>query len=478
MGSYAQVVRRLRRLARQGQSMPFAIEVDGRFVGQVTRQQHRPRAPRSSPRIGYWLDRAVAGRGIMPTAVAMVIDHCFTTAGLHRIEICIRPENSNSLRVVEKLGLHEVGYAPRFLHIDGDWRDHRIFAVTVEECPGGMLARLDRPEDRRSHESHQLFCDTPMRHPSHARDREPNLSVVDLSALIFVALAVAWAVYLIPKALKHHDEVVRSRSVERFSAHDARAGAPRARQRRDARLVVTPEPPGLTCPTVETKASSAAPDPAVVRRAPRPPSARRPGVVATCSARSCSPTPSSSGSAVAHVVVWPSVAVPAGLLVMWLVACRVMVKGERAAARPVTISVPVAPSTIPDEVARLEPRTRSRSSIELARRRRRADRRGRPAALPEGASSRSAPKALSPSAPKAPGTWCRPPCRPTSPSRPPCGVRSRRSTSTPPASGPRVATTTTAPSPARPRSPSGASPQGGRRAPRLRPARRRPARLS
>ena len=39
--------------------------------------------------------------------------------------------------------MHEVGLAPRFLHIDGAWRDHRIYAVTVEECPGGMLARLD-----------------------------------------------------------------------------------------------------------------------------------------------------------------------------------------------------------------------------------------------------------------------------------------------------------------------------------------------
>ena len=82
----------------------------------------------------------------MPRAVAMVIDHCFFTAGLHRIEIAIRPENSNSLRVVEKLGIREVGYAPRFLHIDGAWRDHRIYAITVEECPDGMLARLDPRE--------------------------------------------------------------------------------------------------------------------------------------------------------------------------------------------------------------------------------------------------------------------------------------------------------------------------------------------
>lgn len=142
-GSYVQVIRRLRRLARQGQAMPFAVEVGGRFAGQVT-VNNIVRGSAQFASIGYWLDRAVAGRGVMPTAVAMVIDHCFTTAGLHRVEICVRPENTNSLRVVEKLGLHEVGFAPRFLHINGDWRDHRIFAVTVEDCPEGMLARVSR----------------------------------------------------------------------------------------------------------------------------------------------------------------------------------------------------------------------------------------------------------------------------------------------------------------------------------------------
>jgi ribosomal-protein-alanine N-acetyltransferase len=95
--------------------------------------------------MGYWIDRDFAGRGVMPRAVAMAIDHCFFTAGLHRVEIAIRPENSNSLRVVEKLEIREVGFAPRFLHIDGAWRDHRIYAVTVEECPEGMLARLQGP---------------------------------------------------------------------------------------------------------------------------------------------------------------------------------------------------------------------------------------------------------------------------------------------------------------------------------------------
>jgi ribosomal-protein-alanine N-acetyltransferase len=148
--TFRSLVARMHRYARQGLGMPFAIEVDGRFAGQIT-VNNIVRGSAQFASVGYWLDRDVAGRGVMPTAVALVIDHCFRSAGLHRIEIAIRPENSNSLRVVEKLGIREVGYAPLFLHIDGAWRDHRIYAITVEECPDGMLARL-ASSSQQSHE--------------------------------------------------------------------------------------------------------------------------------------------------------------------------------------------------------------------------------------------------------------------------------------------------------------------------------------
>ena len=114
--------------------------MEGRFAGQVT-VNNIVRGSAMFASVGYWLDKEFAGRGIMPRVVAMVIDHCFAT-GLHRIEIAIRPENSNSLRVVEKLGIREIGYAPKYLHIDGDWRDHRLYAVTREEVPKGLHARL------------------------------------------------------------------------------------------------------------------------------------------------------------------------------------------------------------------------------------------------------------------------------------------------------------------------------------------------
>ena len=149
------MVRSMRREARAGRQLPFVVEYDGRFVGQLT-VSNIVRGSAQYASIGYWIDQAYAGRGIITRAVAMVIDHCFEIVGLHRIEVAIRPENTASLRVVEKLGIKEIGYAPRYLHIDGDWRDHKLFAITREEVPHGLLHRLDsRDADADSHPSHE-----------------------------------------------------------------------------------------------------------------------------------------------------------------------------------------------------------------------------------------------------------------------------------------------------------------------------------
>jgi ribosomal-protein-alanine N-acetyltransferase len=135
------MIRQMRREARAGRALPFVVTYDGVMVGQV----HVTGITWGSAwwaSIGYWVSRDHAGRGITPIAVALAMDHCFTAVGLHRIEIAIRPENTASLRVVEKLGIQQVGAAPRYLHIDGAWRDHLLFAVTIEEAVGGILPRL------------------------------------------------------------------------------------------------------------------------------------------------------------------------------------------------------------------------------------------------------------------------------------------------------------------------------------------------
>ena len=138
--SFAGMVRRLRAEAREGRTLPWVITLDGDLVGQVT-VGGIARGSLLSGYIGYWIDSRVAGHGITPTAVAMASDHCFDVLGLHRIEINIRPENTASLRVVEKLGFRAEGAREKYLHIDGAWRDHLTFALCREDVPEGVLAR-------------------------------------------------------------------------------------------------------------------------------------------------------------------------------------------------------------------------------------------------------------------------------------------------------------------------------------------------
>ena len=154
LGPYIAMVRAMRREARQGQAVPWVVTYGGEFVGQLTVGSITWGSARSG-QVGYWIDEAYAGRGIITRAVAMAIDHSFGPVGLHRIEIAIRPENSNSLRVVEKLEIREIGYAPLYLHIDGAWRDHRLYAVTKEEVPHGVLSRLRASGNAANHSEPQ-----------------------------------------------------------------------------------------------------------------------------------------------------------------------------------------------------------------------------------------------------------------------------------------------------------------------------------
>jgi [ribosomal protein S5]-alanine N-acetyltransferase len=136
--TFGMMVRRLKREARESRTLPWALTYQGSLVGQLTVGGISWGSLRAAY-IGYWIDSQVAGRGIMPTAVAMALDHCFDTLHLHRVEINIRPENTASLRVVEKLGLRREGERAAYLHIDGDWRDHVTFVAYQGDFPDGVL---------------------------------------------------------------------------------------------------------------------------------------------------------------------------------------------------------------------------------------------------------------------------------------------------------------------------------------------------
>jgi hypothetical protein len=149
---------------------------------------------------------------------------------------------------------------------------------------------------------------------------------VDLSGLIFVALAVAWAAYLIPKALRHHDDVVRGRSIDRFS-HSMRVLARREPvNARQARLVETHAggPPTVAEPIAVPL--SADDQYAARRAATHRATRRRRRVLAVLLLAVVAVL----GGAVTGRLAWTYATVPAGLLIAWLVACRLMVRKEQA----------------------------------------------------------------------------------------------------------------------------------------------------
>ncbi|MFV0452657.1 MAG: GNAT family N-acetyltransferase [Propioniciclava sp.] len=150
--SFVDMVRAGNADGRAGRALPWAIALElptgqQRLVGQMTISGIAGGSARWGM-AGYWVSADVAGRGIAPTALALAADHMFgPMRRLHRLEVAIRPENHKSIRVVEKLGLRREGIRPGYMHVNGAWRDHVVYAIHSDEVgPQGLIARLAAPE--------------------------------------------------------------------------------------------------------------------------------------------------------------------------------------------------------------------------------------------------------------------------------------------------------------------------------------------
>lgn len=117
----------------------FAPEVPGHALGQIHLSQIA-RAPFCSALLGYSIDAAHEGRGLMREALTAVLADAFSARiGLHRVQANARPENTRSLALLERLGFEREGLAREYLFIDGAWRDHVMTALRAPHWPA------DRP---------------------------------------------------------------------------------------------------------------------------------------------------------------------------------------------------------------------------------------------------------------------------------------------------------------------------------------------
>ncbi len=135
--------------AKRGTILPFVIELDGRYVGQLTVGNIQRGAVRTAW-IGYWVDEAHSGKGIATAAVALGVDHCFGPVGLHRLDATVQPANEASQKVLKHIGFRQEGLLVRYMDVNKRWRDHLLFAPRGGgRGVGGRGARPVGPGDVR-----------------------------------------------------------------------------------------------------------------------------------------------------------------------------------------------------------------------------------------------------------------------------------------------------------------------------------------
>ena len=88
--------------------------------------------------LGYYAMAGKTGRGLMTEGLCAVLSIAFTDIELHRVEANVQPENYPSIALVQRIGFRLEGFSPRYLFIDGAWRDHQRWAITVEEFSSPM----------------------------------------------------------------------------------------------------------------------------------------------------------------------------------------------------------------------------------------------------------------------------------------------------------------------------------------------------
>ena len=108
---------------------------DGALVGMVNVNEI-VRGAFLSAYLGYHAFAPLAGSGRFRAGFGLALDAVFHDLGLHRVEANIQPTNLRSRALVESFGFRLEGFSPRYLHIDGAWRDHERWALLADEWAG------------------------------------------------------------------------------------------------------------------------------------------------------------------------------------------------------------------------------------------------------------------------------------------------------------------------------------------------------
>lgn len=82
--------------------------------------------------VGYKTDYEYICRGYATEALRYTLQLICEEYGMHRVEALTLPKNDASIRVLEKLGFQKEGYLHSAARVNGEWRDHNLYALIFE----------------------------------------------------------------------------------------------------------------------------------------------------------------------------------------------------------------------------------------------------------------------------------------------------------------------------------------------------------
>lgn len=123
----------LSRMGGKAYESRFVVDAASGALAGVINLSEIVRGAFQSGYLGYYAFAPHAGRGLMTGGMRQVIDRAFGELGLHRVEANIQSDNVASIALVRRLGFRREGYSPRYLKINGRWRDHERWALLRED---------------------------------------------------------------------------------------------------------------------------------------------------------------------------------------------------------------------------------------------------------------------------------------------------------------------------------------------------------
>ncbi|ADB32548.1 GCN5-related N-acetyltransferase [Kribbella flavida DSM 17836] len=128
---------RIAELLERDNTVPWVLADGERVIGTVT-LSNIVLGPWRNADLGYWVDVAEVGRGLATAAVTEVCAIADEILLLHRIAASTNHDNTRSQRVLLKCGFQQYGFAPRYLHIDGQWRDSNLYQRILNDREPGQ----------------------------------------------------------------------------------------------------------------------------------------------------------------------------------------------------------------------------------------------------------------------------------------------------------------------------------------------------